>query len=123
MTATPALLTVTGVPRPVASAYMTVVIVHNTGTAPVRVVTQGADNGREVAPGATVEFQAAHRTANLNLVADEPTPVEVTLLTLAALRREAAEETGIPFEYIRGRDRAGIAASVAKLAALIAGTA
>jgi hypothetical protein len=107
-----ATLALTTAPRLIASAFLPLVVVQNTGSIPVRVVTEGADNGRTIAPGATVELESHNRFANLSLVADAPTSVEAAFYDVASLRADAAAYSGVPVEFITGRSKAEIAQSV-----------
>lgn len=114
MTAT-STITVGTTPRLIASAYLSLVTVENTGTVPVRVLSQpgDADHGRVIAPDTLAELLSSDRSGSLFLVADEDTDVVLRLSTLQDLREEAAESTGVPLARLRGDTRDEIAASAA----------
>src|SRR3712207_5568590 len=103
-----------GVRRPIASAHTAVAVLKNIGSAPARIVTEPfhPDNGRVVAPGATLEVEP--RGWTIYAVADSVTTLEVASSTVAALRKDAADEFNVPVELIRGRTKAEIGDSIVR---------
>jgi len=107
MTVTPGHLTISSVRQPVASAFTSLAVITNTGTAAVRVITADGDVLANIAANGTAEIKPQGRT--IYAVAEAPTAVEVARYSVADLRADASEEFHIPVELIRGRTKAEIA--------------
>lgn len=98
-----ATITADTAPVVIASWATPLVVLHNTGAAPVYVgdVTVTPGTGTVIAAGATVEIGLNGRDGNLYLVAAEPTDVEVTRYTSPDdFRDRVSAETGVPVELL-----------------------
>ncbi len=118
MTPSPAILTIGSVPRFAAGPSTALAVLQVTGAAPARIVTESGDidNGRTIAPGATIELEPTGRF--IRLACDTSTTVEAACYTLDDLRENASEEFRIHFELVSGKSKSAIADFVVRYYAL-----